>query len=63
MDDLIKALQIFRKYGNPTSPVRAEHDELYIALDHDVVVDPEDVIALKALGFNWYKDYGWMMFT
>jgi len=30
MDDLIKALQILRKYGNPKYPTHCEHDTLYI---------------------------------
>lgn len=65
MDDLIKALQIFRKYGNPVNPVHAEHDELYVCgYEEDTITDPADVAALKALGFNWYDgDGAWMMFT
>lgn len=30
MEDLIKALQIFMKYGNPAYPFHCEHDILYI---------------------------------
>ena len=30
MKNLIKALQIFLKYGNPKWPTHCEHDNLYI---------------------------------
>jgi len=30
MEDLIKALQIFLKYGNPAHPFYCEHDELTV---------------------------------
>jgi hypothetical protein len=32
MSDLIKALQIFLKYGNPDSPTHCEHDELFVMM-------------------------------
>ena len=40
MENLIKALQIFLKYGNPDYPTTCEHDTLYI-----VDIEPEDVSA------------------
>lgn len=51
MDDLIKALQIFRKYGNPTCPTHCEHDELMVCIDPSEVSD-EDMAALDELHFN-----------
>jgi len=33
MDDLIKALQILRKYGNPGNPTHCEHDTLLVLID------------------------------
>ena len=36
MEDLIKALQILLKYGNPSYPTHCEHDELRV---HGI--DPE----------------------
>jgi len=52
MEDLIKALQIFLKYGNPYAPTHCEHDVLYICnIDHDAVT-PEDEATLKELGFE-----------
>lgn len=55
MDDLIKALTIFRKYGNPDSPTHCEHDVLYVVIS-PAVVSVEDKTALEALGFH--PDYG-----
>lgn len=51
MDELIKALQIFRKYGNPDNPTHCEHDELYIMIDPELV-SSEDVAALEELHFS-----------
>lgn len=50
MDDLIEALQIFRKYGNPDYPTHCEHDELWIMIDPELVSE-EDRIRLDSLGF------------
>jgi hypothetical protein len=51
MEDLIKALQIFLKYGNPAYPTNCSHDELRImGIDPDAV-SQEDKDALDALGF------------
>ena len=57
MEDLIKALQIFLKYGNPKYPTNCSHDELAI-----MDIDPEDVSeedkqALDKLGFIVSDDY------
>ena len=51
MEDLIKALQIFLKYGNPDYPTHCEHDCLYIDIDPELVSD-EDKIELEELGFD-----------
>ena len=51
MDDLIKALQIFRKYGNPQNPTHCEHDTLYICDIDPEKVSEEDKAELDKLGF------------
>lgn len=51
MEDLIKALQILFKYGNPKHPTHCEHDKLYVAIDPSIVSD-EDKKELERLGFN-----------
>jgi hypothetical protein len=50
MDDLIEALQIFRKYGNPDYPTHCEHDELIVMVDPSGI-SPEDIARLDELGF------------
>lgn len=50
MEDLIKALQIFLKYGNKNYPTFCEHDILYVDVDPSVVSD-EDKETLDELGF------------
>ncbi|MFS3057759.1 hypothetical protein [Phocaeicola vulgatus] len=50
MEDLIKALQIFLKYGNKNYPTFCEHDILYVDVDPSVVSD-EDKKVLDELGF------------
>ena len=51
MNDLIKALTIFAKYGNPYSPTHCEHDELFVMINPDDVSD-EDKATLDDLGFH-----------
>lgn len=51
MDDLIAALTIFRKYGNPHSPTHCEHDELWICGIDPSAVSAEDAEQLDKLGF------------
>lgn len=51
MDDLITALQIFRKYGNPAWPTHCEHDKMYVSIDPADVTD-EDKKELERLGFS-----------
>ena len=51
MEDLIKALQILLKYGNPRWPTWSEHDCLHICDIDSSNVSPEDVKKLDELGF------------
>lgn len=50
MEDLIKALQIFLKYGNKKSPTSCEYDILYVDVDPSIVSD-KDKKTLDELGF------------
>ena len=52
MEDLIKALQIFVQYGNPSYPTHCEHDELMIMQITNEQVSEDDLIELKRLGFE-----------
>jgi len=63
MDKLIEALQILRKYGNPSHPTVCEHDVLMIHpdIDPDKVSD-DDKIKLKDLGFIVFTEYGMKTF-
>ena len=51
MEDLIKALLIFLKYGNPRNPTCCGHDTLYICGIDPVNVSEEDKLELDTLGF------------
>ena len=52
MNDLIEALQILSKYGNPKYPTHCEHDILSISADIDPSkVSDEDKEKLEELGF------------
>ena len=50
MSNLIKAFQIFRKYGDLTYPPNCEHDVMYVCVDPSLVSE-EDRLALEGLGF------------
>jgi hypothetical protein len=50
MEDLIKALQIFLKYGNSENPTHCEHDVLHVDID-PVLVSKADKKELDTLGF------------
>ena len=58
MNDLIEALKIFAKYGDPYSPTHCEHDELMVMID-PADVSPEDLARLDDLGFepNEYETF------
>jgi len=51
MKDLIKALQILLKYGNPNYPTHCEHDVLTVCIDPKLVSE-EDLKTLDDLGFH-----------
>ena len=51
MEDLIKALQIFLKYGNKDRPTWAEHDVFIVNIEPSIVSE-EDIKALDELGFG-----------
>lgn len=51
MNDLIEALQIFLKYGDPAYPTHCEHDVLTICGIDWVDVNSEDIVKLDELGF------------
>jgi hypothetical protein len=56
MDDLIEALQIFRKYGNPYNPTHCAHEIFYICgISADDVSD-EDKKKLEVLSFFFDED-------
>jgi len=51
MKNLIKALQILLKYGNPKYPTHCTHDELIIVGIEPEKISKEDVKKLDDLGF------------
>jgi uncharacterized protein CbrC (UPF0167 family) len=63
MDDLIEALQIFRKYKNEKWPTHCEHDVLYIMAVTKDEVSEEDQKRLDELGFTYGEsDDAWISF-
>lgn len=56
MRNLIEALQIFLKYGNPSHPTHCEHDEMTICGINPKKVSQEDKDLLYDLGF--FEDEG-----
>jgi hypothetical protein len=58
MESLIKALQIFLKYGNPEYPTHCEHDVMYIVGIDPNDVSKEDKDALDELGFRFGNESG-----
>lgn len=57
MKDLIEALNIFLKYGNPNYPTCCEHDEMFVCIEPSVVSD-EDKKKLDDLGFRVNTELG-----
>ena len=57
MEDLIKALQILLKYGNPKYPTYCEHDILTICGIEPKNVSEEDKVELDKLGFFVGREY------
>lgn len=62
MKDLIEALIIFAKYGDPYSPTHCEHDVLTVMID-PADVSEEDKARLEELSFHPGSEYGEEMFT
>jgi hypothetical protein len=58
MKELIEALQILLKYGNPTYPTHCEHDVLTIVGISPDLVSDEDKARLDELGFFVSNEYG-----
>jgi hypothetical protein len=58
MKDLIVALNIFLKYGDPAYPTQCQHDILIVNINPDIVSN-EDKTRLKELGFDSYKGEPW----
>lgn len=56
MKDLIEALTILLRYGNPSRPTHCEHDELTICGIDPAVVSAEDKARLSELGFQEGSD-------
>lgn len=56
MEDLIKALQIFIKYGNPEYPTHCEHDVMMIVGINPDDVSEKDKQELDKLGFIFNED-------
>lgn len=50
MEDLLKAITIFLKYGDPHNPTHCEHDRLTVCIDPELVSE-DDLITLDELGF------------
>lgn len=50
MEDLIKALTILLKYGNPDYPIHCSHEQMYVNIPSENV-SPEDREELDKLGF------------
>lgn len=56
MNDLIEALNIFLKYGNPDYPTHCSHDELRVMIDPKLVSE-DDTKRLDELGFTPDKHF------
>lgn len=56
MSDLIEALTIFLKYGNPRNPSNCTYDELYIEISPKLV-SISDIKRLSELSFGPNDDF------
>lgn len=63
MEDLIKALTILLKYGNPQWPTHCEHDVMYIMEIDPATVSQEDIQELDKLGFVISEEFGEKQFV
>ncbi len=50
MSELIQALTIMNKYGNPKYPTHCQHDVLLVCISPELVSE-EDKQAIEKLGF------------
>ena len=57
MNNLIEALNIFLKYGNPDCPTHCEHDVLYVVGYNHEDFSKEDLEKLDELGFFWSDEH------
>lgn len=57
MDDLIEALQIFRRYTNERYPLNCVHDVLLVTCVSKEEVMNGDYEKLNKLGFDWMEEY------
>jgi len=61
MDDLIEALQIFKRYAKTDYelkfPTHCEHDVLHVCVSGKV--SEEDAARLDQLGFTYSEEDGW----
>jgi len=62
MEQLIKALQILLKYGNPDCPTHCEHDVMMICGINPENVSNKDKEELDELGFFVSDRYGKELF-
>ena len=58
MSDLIAALTILLKYGDPYAPTHCEHDLLTICGINPADVSDEDKAELDRLGFHISTEFG-----
>ena len=63
MDDLIEALTILRKYGNPKYPTHCEHAILTICDIDPAGVSDDDKKRLDELGFHVSDQWGEAQFV
>jgi hypothetical protein len=56
LENLIKALQILNKYGNPAYPTNCEHDEFRVHKISPYKVSKEDIEELESYGFDVETD-------
>lgn len=50
MSDLLEAIKIFLKYGNPHCPTDCKHDIMYVDINPELV-SKEDILLLEGFGF------------
>lgn len=57
MDELIQALEIFKKYKNLQWPTHCEHDVMLVVGIQKDEISEEDTKELERLGFIWLYEY------